>query len=244
MAKTPSSTKGAIPRHVAIIMDGNGRWAAGRMLGRVRGHVAGIDAVKKVVRAARKAGVRYLTLFTFSSENWERPRDEVDALMNLMETRIVSEAKELMEHDIRLRLIGSLDDLPQSVRSSVVKAAAMTDGCGSMDVILALSYGGRREIVDAAKKLVASGASADQITEASFAGALYAPDIPDPDLIIRTSGELRLSNFLLWQAAYSELYVTDVLWPDFGEAEFQKALSDYASRERRFGKTSEQLTGA
>ncbi len=243
MARKPSSER-AVPRHVAIIMDGNGRWASGRLLGRVRGHVAGIEAVRKVVRAAKNSGVRYLTLFTFSSENWKRPRAEVEALMGLMETQILKEAETLRKEGVRIRLIGALEDLPATVREAVQKAAEITKECETMDLILAISYGGRREILDAARKIAALGLKPEEITEESFSQNLYAPDVPDPDLIIRTSGERRLSNFLLWQAAYSEFYVTEVLWPDFDGGEFEKALEDYASRERRFGKTSEQLAGA
>ncbi|TLN24509.1 isoprenyl transferase [bacterium] len=243
MARKPSSER-AVPRHVAIIMDGNGRWASGRLLGRVRGHVAGIEAVRKVVRAAKNSGVRYLTLFTFSSENWKRPRAEVEALMGLMETQILKEAEALRKEGVRIRLIGALEDLPATVREAVQRAAEITKECETMDLILAISYGGRREILDAARKIAALGLTPEEITEESFSQNLYAPDVPDPDLIIRTSGERRLSNFLLWQAAYSEFYVTEVLWPDFDGGEFEKALEDYASRERRFGKTSEQLAGA
>jgi undecaprenyl diphosphate synthase len=231
-----------VPRHVAIIMDGNGRWAAGKFLGRIRGHIAGVGAVRKVVRAASDAGVRYLTLFAFSSENWQRPKAEVEALMMLLERNLIAEAEELAREGVRVRVIGKLDGLPKGAANAVRRTEEITSGGRKMDLLLAISYGGRQEILDAVRKIAAEGVKPEEINEETFRQHLYAPDVPDPDLLIRTSGEMRISNFLLWQCAYTELYVTDVLWPDFDETEFKRALDVFASRERRFGKTSEQLT--
>ena len=234
-------TNDPTPRHVAVIMDGNGRWARQKGWNRIRGHREGIESVRAVVRAARNAGVRYLTLFAFSSENWGRPPGEVRALMGLLRRFLRGEVPELLENGVRVRAIGEVERLPEPARETVRWAEERTRGCTGMDLVLALSYGGRDEILHAVRRLVREGVSPGEVDEAAFRSRLYAPDIPDPDLLIRTSGEMRISNFLLWQMAYTELYVTEVLWPEFREAEFREALADYARRERRFGLTSEQL---
>ncbi len=227
------------PEHVAIIMDGNGRWAKKRGLPRIKGHQAGAESVRAALRACRSAGVHYLTLYAFSSENWVRPRDEIDGLMRLILRFLESDEQELHENRIRLRVIGHFEDLPKSVQKELTRVMDDTRDYEAGQLILALSYGGRVEILDAARALarrVREGSlDPDGIDEETFRSCLYAPDVPDPDLMIRTSGELRISNFLLWQLSYAELYVTPVLWPDFREADFEKALESYRSRHRRFG---------
>ncbi len=240
---TPSAAD-AVPRHVAIIMDGNGRWARQRRWNRIRGHREGIESVRAVVRAARSAGVRYLTLYAFSSENWGRPTSEVRALMGMLRRFLRVEVPELKSQGVRVRAIGDLASLPEPSLAAVRWAEAETRGCEVLDLVLALSYGGRAEILSAVRGLLETGAAPEAVDEEQFRKFLYAPDLPDPDLLVRTSGELRVSNFLLWQIAYAELYVTDVLWPDFREEAFREALDDYAQRERRFGLTAEQIRGA
>lgn len=234
-----------LPRHVAIIMDGNGRWATQRGLSRVQGHRRGKESVREVVETAREAGIEVLTLYAFSTENWERPEREVGALMRLLRRYVRSELAKMMRHGIRLRAIGNLRRLPKDVLADLRSAEHQTRANTGMTVQLAVSYGSREEIVGAARRLarkVRDGAIApEDIDEEAFAGSLLTAGLPDPDLLIRTSGEMRLSNFLLWQAAYTELYVTDVLWPDFRRAEFLAALAEYARRERRFGKTADQI---
>lgn len=237
--KAPGSRETA-PRHVAVIMDGNGRWAAKRRLGRVRGHREGVKAVRRIVNAAAASGVRYLTLFTFSTENWGRPATEVTALMELLAKNLRSEVPELIKNGVRVRVIGDRSKLPAKTVESIKRTEEETAGCEVLTLVLAISYGGREEIVNAAKRLVESGIEASGVDLDSFRSMLYAPDIPDPDLLIRTSGELRISNFLLWQLAYTEIHVTEVLWPDFGPEDFTAALEDYAGRRRRFGLTDEQ----
>lgn len=228
-----------IPQHVAVIMDGNGRWARARGLSRIKGHEEGAESVRAVVRACREAGVKYLTLYAFSVENWIRPKDEVQALMSLLIDFLGREEKELHDNRIRFRVIGRIEDLPDRVRKAVERVSKETEGYDDAHLILALSYGGRTEIAAAARKiseLVKAGElEPGDVDEDLFGQYLYAPDVPDPDLLIRTSGEMRISNFLLWQLSYSELYVTDVMWPDFREDAFKDALADYAQRERRFG---------
>jgi len=235
----------AIPRHVAVIMDGNGRWAEQRGLDRVQGHRAGIEAVRATVRAAHELGVRFLTLYAFSTENWSRPKGEVDALMGLLEHYLEAEIEELDRNGIRLRAIGRLDRLPELARAKLDEALDRTRDNGEMTVVFALSYGGRTEIVDAARKLardVEQGKlDPEQIDEKTFAAYLYDPELPDPDLLIRTGGEARVSNFLLWQIAYAELHVTDVMWPDFRKSDLVEAVWDYQQRERRYGLTSAQV---
>lgn len=228
-----------IPKHVAIIMDGNGRWARKRGLPRIKGHEVGAESVRAVVRACREMGVQYLTLYAFSVENWIRPKDEIRGLMKLLRFFLNKHEKELHENEIRLRVIGRLLDLPEDIQKELKRVVAETKKYTEGTLVLALSYGGRAEIVDAVRELAREVKKGEleprQIDETRIAQHLYAPDIPDPDLMIRTSGEMRISNFLLWQLSYSELYVTDTLWPDFREEAFKKALEEYAHRHRRFG---------
>lgn len=234
-----------MPRHVAVIMDGNGRWAVNRGLDRTAGHVAGVDAVHRVVEAAVTAKISYLTLYAFSTENWNRPRYEVDALMALIATALERETPGLIENGVRLNMIGDVERIPATSLESLRQSIAATSEGTAMTLNLALSYSSRWEITDAARKiaaLVAEGRLApEDITDSTVAQSLTTASIPDPDLLIRTGGDLRVSNFLLWQLAYSELYFTSVLWPDFGARELYEAIIDYQNRERRFGKTSQQI---
>ncbi|NCW27308.1 MAG: isoprenyl transferase [Verrucomicrobia bacterium] len=228
-----------VPRHVAIIMDGNGRWAQQHHLPRLSGHEAGRKSVKQVVQAAIDHGVKYLTLYAFSVENWQRPREEVQGLMGLLRGVIREELSEMGKEGIRLRTIGRRQDLPEAVREELEAAIEKTKHHTRLDLILALSYGSRVEITEAvqsiAREVKAGALDPEKIKEETVASHLYTKDIPDPDLLIRTSGEMRVSNFLLWQISYAEIHVTPVLWPDFGKKEFADALADYARRERRFG---------
>jgi undecaprenyl diphosphate synthase len=237
MAKPPLSP--AVPRHVAIIMDGNGRWAKLHHLPRLSGHEAGRKSVKQVVQAAIDHGVKYLTLYAFSVENWQRPREEVQGLMGLLRGVIREELNEMGKEGIRLRTIGRRQDLPEAVREELEAAIEKTQNNTRLDLILALSYGSRVEITEAvqsiAREVKAGSLDPEKINEKTVTSHLYTKDIPDPDLLIRTSGEMRVSNFLLWQISYAEIHVTPVLWPDFGKKEFGEALADYARRERRFG---------
>ncbi len=223
-----------IPKHVAIIMDGNGRWAQKRGLPRVFGHKEGAKAAEKAITFASDVGINYLTLFAFSTENWARPEDEVNFILKLLVDYIDNKLDSLLERDINLRFLGRREKLPESIIMTIEKAERETSHCNGMNLIIALNYSGRAEIVDAVKKIVSQGVT--DISEENFKEFLYFPDVPDPDLLIRTSGEIRISNFLLWQIAYTELYFTEILWPDFDENEFLKALYDYQSRERRFGR--------
>ena len=229
-----------LPRHVAIIMDGNGRWAKKRLLNRVKGHEKGADSVRAVVKACREIGIPYLTLYAFSTENWQRPQMEVDALMTLLKKFLDAEAQELLANNIRLRTIGEIHRLPEDVRLSLENVKTQTQGNDGLHLVLALSYGGRAEIIQAVRQIAAEAAagrlSPAAIDESLLAASLFTCDIPDPDLLIRTSGELRLSNFLLWQLAYAEFFFTPTLWPDFGREEFVRILASYQGRERRFGK--------
>ncbi|BBK32039.1 undecaprenyl pyrophosphate synthetase [Stella humosa] len=230
---------GHVPRHVAIIMDGNGRWARARGLPRAAGHRQGAEAVKRTVRAAGDLGVRYLTLFGFSSENWKRPEPEVNDLMGLLRHYLRAEIAELHANGVRLRVIGDRNRLARDIRALIENAEATTGANEALNLTVALSYGGRQEIVGAVRRLaddIRAGLIApDQIDEATLAGRLDTRDLPDPDLLIRTSGEQRISNFMLWQSAYTELHFTPTLWPDFGHAQLDEALRDFGSRERRFG---------
>jgi undecaprenyl diphosphate synthase len=226
-----------LPRHVAVIMDGNGRWAEARGLPRVAGHREGAEAVRAVVRQARRIGLPALTLYAFSMQNWARPADEVGALMHLLVEFLESERGEMRENAIRLNAIGDLDRLPAEVRGALEAVMAETRANGGMILTLALSYGGREELVQAARAAAAEG----PVDEASLAAHLWTRDLPELDLLVRTSGERRISNFLLWQAAYAELLFSDVLWPDFREAAFLESIADYQSRERRFGLTGAQV---
>lgn len=228
-----------LPVHVAVIMDGNGRWAQARGLPRSKGHEAGADSVRQILRSAVKFGIRYLTLYAFSVENWKRPPEEVSGLMSLLRSFLAKYEAALHENRTRLRVLGRRSDLPILVNQALRRVEAATDGYSDHTLVLALSYGGRTEIAAAARRIAeqAKAGTLDpkDVTEETVAANLYLPDVPDPDLIIRTSGELRLSNFLLWQCAYSELYVTPVLWPDFREKEFAEALEAFSRRQRRFG---------
>jgi len=229
-----------MPQHVAIIMDGNGRWAKKRLLNRIRGHEKGADAVRTVVRTARKLGIGALTLYAFSTENWQRPQPEISGLMLLLRRFLEAERQTLLDNDIRLNTIGQVDRLPDAVRAMLDSVMAATAGNTKMVLTLALSYGARAEIVDMVKQIaveVKEGiVEAATVTPETVADHLYTRGLPDPDLLIRTSGEMRISNFLLWQIAYAEIFFTPTLWPDFGEEEFVHILKNYQSRERRFGK--------
>ena len=241
MNKAASAAESApkVPVHVAIIMDGNGRWAKQRGLPRLRGHREGAESVRAIIRACRNAGVKYLTLYAFSVENWVRPRAEIRGLMALLKRFLRRDERDLHENKVRLRVIGHLADLPVEIQRELKRVMKATEHYEAGQLILALSYGSRVELSDAVRRIarrVRDGEmTPDAIDEKTIAAHLYAPDVPDPDLMIRTSGELRISNFLLWQLSYAELYFTDVLWPDFREKQFQQALAEYARRHRRFG---------
>ncbi len=224
-----------VPAHVAIIMDGNGRWAARRHLPRVEGHRAGIDAVRETVETSARLGLRVLTLWAFSVDNWKRPRTEVNTLMRLLKRYLRLELGTLMTNNIRFRVIGRPDELALDVRRELQAAEAETAGNTGMEFNIALNYGGRAEIVEAARRAIAAGLAAEDLDEERFAGFLYTAGQPDPDLLIRTSGEMRLSNFLLWQIAYSEIWVTDTLWPDFRCRHLLEAILAYQKRDRRYG---------
>lgn len=225
------------PGHVAFIMDGNGRWAKKRGLPRALGHREGVKAVERVVRSGLREGIPYLSFYAFSTENWRRPFEEVEGLMKLFRQQITDKTAELAEQGIRLRFSGRLGELPPEVQEDIARAERTTALSGRMQVIICMNYGGRQEILDAAGKAFRDGVR--ELDESSFRACLYIPDVPDPDLVVRTSGEMRLSNFLLWQSSYSEFYFTDVLWPDFGEAEFRHALEAYLKRKRRYGATED-----
>lgn len=225
-----------LPQHVAIIMDGNGRWAKKRHLPRIAGHNAGGKNIRPVVKIFADYGVRYLTLYMFSTENWNRPRIEVAGLLSLLAKKIDRETQAFHQENIRLIHLGRLDRLSQKLREKVQAAVELTKNNTGLTLCLAFDYGGRDEIVQAARRIASAGILGDNIDESVFVRYLYSTDIPDPDLVIRTAGESRLSNFLLWQAAYSELYFTPVLWPDFGHKDVEEALSEYKRRQRRFGK--------
>ena len=234
-----------LPQHIAIIMDGNGRWAKKHTIGRIRGHKKGAQAVRAAVRTCREIGIKYLTLFAFSIENWGRPSDEVEGLMSLLEEYLTKEIKELHERGIKLTTIGEIDQLKPSVKDKIISAKEITANNDQMILNLALSYGGRDEIIGAVKKIVQDSQNgkidSGEINKEMFSKYLNTCEMPDPDLLIRTSGENRISNFLLWQLAYTELYFTTVLWPDFKKEDILKAIASYQKRERRFGLTSEQV---
>ncbi len=239
--------KEKLPHHIAIIMDGNGRWAKKKFLNRISGHIKGVNAVREVVTACRELGIKVLTLYAFSIENWRRPADEVNALMGLLKEYLQKECAEMAQNNIRLNTIGRVEDLPPDVQTTLRETMEKTKHCDGMILNLALSYGGRSEILHAVQGILSDlqkgKIKREEMTVQRFHEYLWTHGIPDPDLLIRTSGELRISNFLLWQIAYTELYVTDTLWPDFDREELLKAIVDYQSRERRFGLTSEQLNG-
>jgi undecaprenyl diphosphate synthase len=234
-----------LPRHLAIIMDGNGRWAQERMLKRIIGHQKGVETVRNIVEESSLLGIQYLTLFAFSAENWLRPKSEVRSLMALLKKYIAMETPRLMRNNIRFNVIGKLDELPPDVMKAVETAVVKTSGNSGMILTLALSYGARQEILQAVTNLVNDVAAGKietaEINETFFSRYLYTKGLPEPDFLIRTSGEMRISNFLLWQIAYTELYFTEVNWPDFGKDEFYHALSNYQARERRYGLISDQL---
>ncbi|MBP1696234.1 MAG: undecaprenyl pyrophosphate synthetase [Deltaproteobacteria bacterium] len=236
-----------LPHHIAIIMDGNGRWAKKKLLNRISGHIKGVNAVREVVTACRELGIKVLTLYAFSIENWRRPAEEVRALMELLKEYLQKECPEMVQNNIRLNAIGRIDDLPQDVQTVLQETKKRTEHCDGMILNLALSYGGRSEILHAVQGFVSDlqkgKVKPEELTVQRFSQYLWTHGIPDPDLLVRTSGEFRISNFLLWQIAYTELYVTDTLWPDFDRKELSRAIADYQSRERRFGLTSEQLNG-
>jgi len=237
--------KNNIPQHVAIIMDGNGRWAKQKGQERLFGHAKGVESVRRALKAATQSGVKYLTLYAFSTENWNRPKDEVDGLMTLLVETITKEVAELDKNNVIVKTIGDIDNLPNNCGLELKKATAKTENNTGTTLILALNYSGRAEIISALKQIVLDVKDArievDDIDDQLLDNKLYTSNIPDPELLIRTSGELRISNFLLWQIAYSELYFTDILWPDFTEEDFYKAIYDYQNRERRFGMISEQI---
>ena len=233
-----------IPRHVAIIMDGNGRWAAQRHQPRTFGHEAGVRAVKEVVKATAELGIKFLTLYTFSIENWKRPKIEVSALMQLLTRTTTSELDELVKQNVKLIVTGRISGLPRERRAVILDAVEKTRRNSGLVLNLALNYGGRTEILDAVKAIIEAAKAgmidAPDVTEELFSSFLYTADMPDPDLLIRTSGERRISNFLLWQTSYTELYIIDTLWPDFGRSELYQAIIDYQRRERRFGTVREE----
>ncbi|MCL5276506.1 MAG: isoprenyl transferase, partial [Deltaproteobacteria bacterium] len=234
-----------LPRHIAIIMDGNGRWAKKRDLNRVKGHEQGSKVVKRIVETAARLGVRVLSLYAFSKENWNRPHEEVDALMHLLHKYLLSESDNLIKNGIRIVVIGDLSSLAPPLRALISDVCLRSRSNTGMTVVIALSYGGRYEIVEAIKAVVKDvqgrKLDADTITEETFGRYLFTKDIPDPDLLIRTSGEKRISNFMLWQIAYTELYITKTLWPDFTKEEFLSSIIDFQKRQRRFGMTDEQI---
>lgn len=232
--------KATVPAHIAIVMDGNGRWAKKRRLPRVQGHRKGVDSVRIVVRAAGEIGVKYLTLYAFSVENWNRPKSEVDTLMKYLSQYLASESRELDQNNVRLATIGQIHRLPEFAQEQIARTRSALAKNTGLTLILALSYGGRAEIVEACREIAAKVKSGDilpeEIDEPMIARHLYTRNIPDPDLLIRTSGEMRLSNYLLWQISYAELVVTSTLWPDFHKAQFFAALEEYTRRHRRFGR--------
>ena len=245
MTQHTDINKDTLPKHVAIIMDGNGRWAKKQSKIRIFGHKVGVKAVRDTVEGAAELGLKYLTLYAFSSENWNRPKKEIDALMELLVNTILDETKTLMDNNIRLEAIGNLEDLPKKCLQNLNNTIEKTVNNTHMTLVLALSYSSKKEVTQAIKSIVKKvengDLKSDEINEDLIQNHLYTHNIPDPELLIRTSGEQRISNFLLWQIAYSELYFTDILWPDFRRENLYKAIVNYQKRERRFGKTSEQI---
>ena len=245
--KSQVELAGNLPCHIAIIMDGNGRWARSRKLPRIAGHKEGINSVREITRACGEMGIGYLTLYTFSQENWRRPRMEVSALMNLLVETIRREIDELMENNVRLHIIGRVEELPEKPRVEMEQGIRRTAENNGLNLVLALNYGGRIEILDAVTRFCQEQQDEldlSELTEQVFEKYLYTKGMPDPDMVIRTSGESRVSNFLLWQMAYSEIIITSTLWPAFRRKELYEAILDFQSRERRFGKVSEQLPEA
>ena len=223
-----------LPKHIAIIMDGNGRWAKKRLLPRIIGHTNGVKTVKKIVELARELNVQVLTLYAFSTENWQRPKDEVSGIMTLLKTYLKSELDNMIKNGVSFRVSGDISRMSEDIQKELKEAIDKTKDMKNLVLNLALNYGSRQEILMACKSLISKGIT--NPTEQDFSDCLYTKGLPDPDLLIRTSGEMRISNFLLWQLAYTEIYITDVLWPDFDENEFYKAIIEYQKRDRRFGK--------
>lgn len=240
MSNNQPATTDKLPQHIAIIMDGNGRWAQARGKKRVFGHKAGMERAREMAETCGELGISYLTLFAFSSENWNRPADEVSFLMDLFATSLKNESKKLNKNNVKLKVIGDKAGFDKGLQKAIDKAEALTADNDGLILNIAANYGGRWDILQASQQLLNSG---QELTEANLAQHLATGTSPEPDLLIRTGGEKRISNFLLWQAAYSELYFSDVLWPDFDSEQLQLALADYAQRQRRFGKTGEQVTG-
>ena len=240
----PATPEDAVPGHIAIIMDGNGRWAKKRLMPRVAGHRKGLEALRGVIRACAERGVSHLTVFAFSSENWRRPQEEVSLLMELFMRALENEVARLHENDIRFRVIGDLSGFSERIQALIREAEALTRDNTRLTFTVAANYGGRWDIVQAVKKLMLSGVPAGAVSESVLAEQLSIADMPEPDLFIRTGGEQRISNFLLWQLAYTELYFTDTLWPEFDAAALDAAIASYRMRERRFGRTSEQVQAA
>jgi undecaprenyl diphosphate synthase len=237
--------RNSLPRHVAVIMDGNGRWAKKKAMNRIRGHEEGAESVREIVRTSRELGISWLTLYAFSEENWKRPAHEIKALMHLLMRFLKNELDEMLSNGIRLRAIGRISKLPQDVQKLLNATMEKTSHNSEMTLTLALSYGGRQEIMDAfrniGKRIESGDIKCDEISEQLISDFLYTAEMPDPDLLIRTSGEYRVSNFLLWQIAYTEIYISPLLWPDFRKDDYLRALEAYQTRERRYGETSEQI---
>ena len=246
MSLVENIDKTRLPKHVAVIMDGNGRWAKQRGLDRSMGHVEGVNTVRRITEIASEKGVKYLTLYTFSTENWNRPQEEVDALMNLIVVAIERETPDLIKNNVRLTMVGDVARMPEFASNRLRKCMDDTSHCNGLTLILALSYSSRWEILEACKSIATQvkdgNLSIEEITDDLFSSNLATKNIPDPDLLIRTAGDYRISNYLLWQIAYSELYFTQTFWPDFSKDDFCAAVIEYQSRERRFGKTSEQVS--
>jgi len=239
MSEMPPSS--VVPYHLAIIMDGNGRWAQARHLPRLAGHRAGTENLRRVLRAAKDLRIHIITVYAFSTENWRRPQEEVRGLMTILDQYIVREMKNLHAEGVQIRHVGRLEGVAASLQAKIKQAIELTKNNTELILNVAFNYGGRQEILDAVRAMLADGVAPDDVDEALFSRYLYTADLPDPDLIVRTSGEVRISNFLLWQGAYAELYSTPVFWPDFNEEELRKAVEHYARRERRFGLTTAQL---
>ncbi len=239
------TTKSEVPNHIAIIMDGNGRWAKKKFQPRIFGHREGMKRVKEIVTFCRKSGIKVLSLFAFSSENWKRPKQEIQFLMSLLEEYVRKEVEQLKNNNVKLRFIGDLKKLPTRYYNIIKESERQLEHCDGMILNIALSYGGRQDILNAVKNItedcIAGKIASQEIDESLFSDYLYTSGLPDPDFLIRTSGEMRISNFFLWQLAYTEIYITETLWPDFSAEHLEKAIRDYGFRERRFGKISEQL---
>ncbi len=241
--KAPVAPSSTVPQHIAIIMDGNGRWARKRGLPRLAGHKAGTENLRRIIKACVEFGIKYLTIYAFSTENWGRPPEEVDGLMRILEDVIEHELKELDRQGVQIHHLGQLDRLSPKLQKGVLEAVEQTRNNDRLVLNVALNYGGRDEIIHAFRQMLADGVKPEEVTVELVGKYLYTVGIPDPDLIIRTSGELRISNFMIWQAAYAEWYVTPTYWPDFGREELRKALDEYASRDRRFGKVDSSEYG-